>query len=141
MHADIARGQPVKLEPRQPGPSQAYLDLEAWCAEHRPGVVPTGSAAVAAEKRLRAVQASLAPGFDPGRRQDGVALLRAYQQALEQNRPDKALAATYLALISTKPVTFEIVERTNALLCVSSTEAFARAVADQAEAERQQMSR
>ena len=142
LQVGTARAQPITLEPRQPGASQSYLDLNAWCADHRPGIAPrAGSQASAEQQRLRAVQASLAPGFDPGRRTDGLALLQAYQQVLEQRHPDPALAATYLAMTSTVPITFAVVERTNALLCVSSTRAFAHTVADAAEAERQQMAR
>lgn len=137
----IAQAQPVTLQPRQPEASRGYLDLNTWCADHRPGRAAKGVQAGAEQKRLLMAQASLAPGFNPGRHKDGIDLLRAYQQLLEQRHPDRTLAATYLALTSTVPITFAVVERTNALLCVCSTRAFARAVADAAEAERRQMAR
>lgn len=139
LQPNLANAQSMTLEPRQPGASQDYLDLNAWCTEYRPGMA--GKSLASEQKRLQAVQASLAPGFDPGRRKDGIALLQAYQQVLEQRHPDPTLAATYLALTSTVPITFAEVERTNALLCVSSTRDFARAVAEAAEAERRQMAR
>ena len=58
---------------------------------------------------------------------------------LEKSHSDRLTAATYLALTSTVPITFGVVERVNALLCVSSTRRFAHAVATAAEAERRQM--
>lgn len=138
----IAQAQPVTMEPRQPTASQSYLDLNAWCADYRPGITSADSRAAGVDlKRLQTVQATLAPGFDPGRRGDGISLLRGYRQALEQRHPDAELAATYLALTSTVPITFAMVERINALLCISSTRAFAQTVADEAEAERHQMAR
>ncbi|HET8996604.1 MAG TPA: hypothetical protein VFN42_08045 [Acetobacteraceae bacterium] len=140
LQLGIAQAQPRTLEPRQDAPSQVYLDLNTWCADYRPGL-SAGVPDSREQKRLQAVQTSLAPGFDPGRRKDGIALLQAYRQVLEQRHPDRTLAATYLALTSTVPITFAVVERTNALLCVSSAPAFARAVADAAEAERREMAR
>ncbi len=137
---DDARAQPLLLEPRQPAAMpRAELSLNAWCANHR-----RGASAVANDAeltRLKIVQFELAPGFDPGARSDGVALLSAYQEELEKRVPNRTSAASYLALVSAIPITLGVVERVNALLCLSSTHAFAQAVADAAEAERRQMMR
>lgn len=132
----VARAQPP--QPRQPAATQTYLDLNAWCADYRRG----SSQADAAElKRLKVVEMDLAPGFNPGAGTDGTALLLAYRQELEKRQPDRTLAATYLALVSAMPITVGVVERVNALLCVSSTQSFAHAVAEAAELERRQMAR
>ncbi len=128
--------EPVSLKPRQPAATRSYLDVNAWCADYRRGTPRTDPAEV---KRLKVVLSDLAPGFDPGASKDGIDLLAAYSEELETAHPDRVLAATYLALTSTVPITFDVVERVNALLCVSSTRRFAHGVADAAEAERRQM--
>ena len=132
-----ANAQALLLEPRQPA-GQATLDLNTWCADYRRGQPKAGAGEL---KRLRVVERDLAPGFNPGSRTDGIDLLLAYRQELEKRRPDQTLAATYLALASATPISFGLVERVNALLCVTSTRGFALAVADAAEAERRQMAR
>lgn len=135
-----AIAQQKLLEPHRPAavPSVA-MSVNAWCADYRRGAVSRAEKANLV--RLKAVQLELAPGFNPGKRQGGIDLLAAYQQELERARPDRSSAATYLALVSTVPITFSVVERVNHLLCVSSARTFAQAVADAAESERRQMAR
>ena len=132
------RAQPVSLKARQPAATRTYLNVNAWCADFRRGISRTDPAEI---KRLKVVQSDLAPGFKPGAATGGIALLAAYSEELEKAHPDQMTAATYLALTSTVPITFGVVERVNALLCVSSTRRFAHAVADAAEAERRQLMR
>lgn len=134
-----AMAQNVLLQPNMPTSQEAKLDVNAWCADYRPGAQDGNVDRDA--KRLRTVQADLAPGFDAGKRVDGLSLLAAYRQELERRRPDAASAAAYLALTSTQPITVAQVERVNALLCVSSSAKFAQAVAAAAEAQRQQLNR
>ena len=128
--------EPVSLKPRQPAATRTYLDVNAWCADYRRGTPRTDPGEI---KRLKVVLSDLAPGFKPGSSKDGIDLLAAYSEELESAHPDQLLAATYLALTSTVPITFDVVQRVNALLCVSSTRRFAHAVADTAEAERREM--
>ena len=92
-------------------------------------------------KRLAAAQAELAPDFLPGKAADGLLLLANYQQEMEIVRPDRVLAATYLALASAVPIDVKLVERVNSLLCVSAGSAVAKGVALIADAEWRQMSR
>ena len=133
-----AVAQQKQLEPHQSvAVPSASMSVNKWCSNHRRGAAQSASDLV----RLKAVQSELAPRFDPGARRGGIDLLSAYQQELERSRPDRASAATYLALVSTVPITFDVVKRVNHLLCVSSTRAFAEAVAETAESERQSMRR
>ena len=113
-----------------------------WCAGHRLGTLNSAARRTGQNlARLRAAQAELAPGFASGSATTGVDLLAAYQEELEKPRPDRAVAASYLAVASAVPVTLARVRDVNALLCVSTTAAAARAIATEAEAERLQMSR
>lgn len=113
-----------------------------WCADHRLGqLTPQQRIEGSNLTRLRAAQAELAPGFEAGSARTGIDLLAAYQEELEKRRPDPMLAASYLALASTVPITAARVRQVNALLCVSATRATARAVTADAEAQRQQMAR
>lgn len=133
-----AVAQQKLLEPHQSiAVPSGSLSVNKWCADHRRGAAQGASDLI----RLKEVQSELAPRFDPGGRRGGIDLIAAYQQELERSRPDRASAATYLALVSTVPITFGVVERVNHLLCVSSTRAFAEAVAETAESERQSMRR
>ena len=83
----------------------------------------------------------LAPAFAPGKTQDGIALLANYQAEMELVRPDRVLAATYLALASAQPINAKLVERVNSLLCVSASAKAAQGVAVIADAEWREMSR
>ncbi len=122
---------------RRTAPSPAL-----WCAGHRLGALsPKERRSGQNLARLRAAQAELAPGFDSGGASTGLDLLAAYQEEVEKPRPDRAAAASYLALASAVPITPARLRDVNALLCVSTTAAAARAIAAEAEAERVQMSR
>ncbi|GEM_PF-6373625 len=82
---------------------------------------------------LEAAQGYLAPGFDPGGRQSGIYLLADYQEELEAEHPDPQVAASYLGLVSTRPVTAQVVGTVNAILCVTSSVNLAEMIAAQAE--------
>ena len=126
---------PPAAPPAAPSPA-------LWCAGHRLGTLsPAARRAGQNLARLRAAQAELAPGFASGSATTGVDLLAAYQEELEKPHPDRAAAASYLAVASAVPITLARVRDVNALLCVSTTAAAARAIATEAEAERIQMSR
>jgi hypothetical protein len=110
------------------------------CAQYRFGQL--NAAARIAEPnrtRLRAAQAELAPGFNPGKAADGLLLLANYQAAMEALRPDRVLAATYLAVASAVPIDLKLIERVNGLLCISASPAVAKGVALIADAEWRQM--
>lgn len=141
--AGSASAQSQQLQPKLPSSAPlAAVNVNSWCADYRRGGPGSDLRAQASDtRRLKLVQADLAPGFDPGARADGLSLLAAYRQELEKRRPDQAAAAIYLAMVSTVPITFGVIEQVNALLCVSSSRGFAQGVAAAAEAERQQMSR
>ncbi len=126
---------PPAAQPTAPSPA-------LWCAGHRLGTLSPAARRTGQNlARLRAAQAELAPGFASGSATTGVDLLAAYQEELEKSRPDRAAAASYLAVASAVPITLARVRDVNALLCVSTTAAAARAIATEAEAERLQMSR
>jgi hypothetical protein len=83
--------------------------------------------------RLAAAQTVLAPGLGATRAVSGLSLLGGYQEEMQKARPDVASAAMYLATASGVPVTPELVGRTNALLCVTTTAQRARVIASTAE--------
>ena len=133
----------VTTQHHAPPTAQATAPSPAlWCAGHRLGTLSPAARRTGQNlARLRAAQAELAPGFASGSATTGVDLLAAYQEELEKSRPDRAAAASYLAVASAVPITLARVRDVNALLCVSTTAAAARAIATEAEAERLQMSR
>ena len=111
-----------------------------WCAQYRLNHL-SAKARLAEPNRTRllAAQAALAPGFRPGKANDGVLLLADYQSEMEGLRPDRVLAATYLAVASAVPIDLRLVERVNSLLCVSASVAVAKGVALIANAEWREM--
>lgn len=112
----------------------------AWCHGFRLGTLSGSNRLTGANlQRLRAAQAELAPGFSTGSARTGLDLLAGYQEQLERPQPDIALAANYLALVSTVPITLRTVRTLNALLCVSTTRTDAERVAAAAEISRQQL--
>ncbi len=114
----------------------------AWCVDFRPGALPTKERLHGANlMRLRAAQNELAPGFVPDSATTGLQLLAGYQEELGKARPDALLAASYLAQVSTIPITAERYRRVNALLCVSTTPALAREIVTEAESQRERMAR
>ena len=114
----------------------------AWCADHHlRQLTPRQRLEGRNLARLRAAQAELAPGFEAGTAKTGVDLLAAYQEELEKRRPDRAVAASYLALASAVPITPVRLRQVNALLCVSTTSANARVITAEAETQRRQMAR
>lgn len=131
------------LQPRQPAAaSGGSLDVKAWCSDAHVQHASNGLAVSAGDlKRLKVAQADLAPGFDPGTRRDGLALLAAYREELLKTRPDAETAASYLAMASGIPVSLRAVERVNAVLCISTSLPIAKAVAQSAESQRQQLAR
>lgn len=113
-----------------------------WCTDYRLGKLTSGQRLEGRNlERLRAAQAELAPGFEAGDAKTGLALLAAYQDELERRRPDQMTAASYLAQASSVSITDARVRQVNALLCVSTTAITARAIAAEAESERQNMTR
>lgn len=84
-------------------------------------------------ERLAVAQLMLAPGLGSTRAISGLSLLGGYQEEMEKRRPDVTSAAMYLATASGVPVTPELVGRTNALLCVTTTATRVRAIAAAAE--------
>lgn len=89
-------------------------------------------------ERLRVAQAELAPGFAPETVKTGLYLLADYQEELEKRQPDITLAASYLALASTVPVTAARYRDVNALLCISATKVTATSIQKLAESLRSQ---
>lgn len=83
-------------------------------------------------RRLNAAENFLAPGFDPGQARTGLYLLADYQEELEKQNPDTNVAGIYLALLTTRPVTEQLVTRLNSLLCVSASAAQTGQVAEAA---------
>jgi hypothetical protein len=119
----------------QGGESVSFPDR---CAYAAPGRL-TSDARLSGQNldQLVAAQYVLAPNFDPGEARTAVILLANYQEELEKREPDVLVAATYLAMTATRPVTAEAVGRVNALLCVTSTRNLAEQIAITAEDERQ----
>lgn len=114
----------------------------AWCTGFRLGTLSDSKRLKGANlQRLRAAQAELAPGFAAGGARTGLDLLAGYQEQLERARPDTVLAANYLALVSTVPITLGTLRTVNALLCVSTTRAAAAHIVAAAEAVRQKLER
>lgn len=112
----------------------------AWCHGFRLGTLSGSNRLKGANlERLRAAQAELAPGFVAGRARTGLDLLAGYQEQLERAQPDTALAASYLALVSTVPITLGTLRTVNALLCVSTTRTAAERIVAAAEASRQSL--
>ncbi len=85
---------------------------------------------------LQAAQIYLAPDFKPGRETTGLYLIADYQSELEKVKPEPTLAGAYLALVATRPVSEEMVARTNAILCVTATESLIAQIAQSASADR-----
>ncbi len=113
-----------------------------WCAGYRFGQLSSAERlADPNRRRLLAAQSVLAPTFAAGKAKDGIALLANYQTEMELVRPDRVLAATYLALTSAQPINAKLVERVNGLLCVSASAKAAQGVAVIADAEWREMSR
>lgn len=110
------------------------------CAQYRLGQLSAAARVAGPNRtRLRAAQAELAPGFDPGKAADGILLLANYQAEMEALRPDRVLAATYLAVASAVPIDLKLIERVNGLLCIGASPAVAKGVALIADAEWRQM--
>lgn len=113
-----------------------------WCAKYRFGTLNAEARlADPNRQRLLAAQAALAPGFNAGKAADGIALLANYQSEMETSRPDRVLAATYLAVASAIPIDLKVIDRVNSLLCVSASPAVAKGVAVIADAEWREMNR
>ena len=121
----------------QGGESVSFPDR---CAYATPGRL-TSKARLSGQNldQLVTAQYVLAPNFDPGEARTAILLLANYQEELEKREPDALVAATYLAMTATRPVTAEVVARVNALLCVTSTRTLAEQVASSAENQRQAM--
>ena len=120
----------------------AYPIPATWCADHRLGKLSSQMRLESANlERLRAAQAEIAPGFETKGAKTGLSLLANYQEELEKRRPNSALASTYLAMASAVPITLPVLQRVNALLCVSATRAHAKAIVTEAEATRKQLVR
>ncbi|QQS14443.1 MAG: hypothetical protein IPK81_09935 [Rhodospirillales bacterium] len=120
-----SKGAPAPATPSAPAQARNLVDLDSvargdLCGDYRLGAM------VAAERlrspnlrRLDFAQRYLAPGFDAGKNQTGVRILASYQEEMERPRPDPLVAGTYIAMVSTVPVTDGLVEQLNAILCVS----------------------
>lgn len=121
--------------------TEVVLNTAKWCADYRIGARGTPHDMTTDITRLRVAQGLIAPGFDPGARRDGLSLLMSYREELERLHPDPIAAAGFLATASAVPVTFGLVERLNAVLCVSTSRRLAQLVTSSAEAIREQMSK
>ena len=128
--------------PKAPPLTGRLLQSGDWCANYRLGAL-SAEARVAGPNRSRllAAEALLAPGFNPGKSVDGIRLLADYQAEMEALRPDRVLAATYLAVASSRPINLALIEHVNRLLCVTASSAVAKGVALIADAEWREMSR
>jgi len=124
--------------PHHGGPTGSVeLRSSAWCSSYRLGALSGLDRLEGANlQRLRAAQGELAPGFQAGGSRTGLDLLAGYQEQLERRRPDLSLAATYLALVSTVPITAERLKHVNALLCISTTRSNFSQIVAAAEADR-----
>lgn len=117
-----------KITPRSP-----------WCSGYKlTGMTQEQRLSGKNLERLRAAQSELAPGFAPESVKTGLYLLADYQEELEKRRPDVTLAASYLALASTVPVTAARFRDVNALLCVSTAKVTAESIQKLAESLRKQ---
>ena len=85
---------------------------------------------------LNAAQVYLAPTFEAGKLKSGLYLLANYQEEMEKREPNAETAGAYLGLVATRPVTEDVVARTNAILCVTSSAKLATEIAATAEQER-----
>lgn len=113
----------------------------AWCGDYRFNITERQRFSGMNLQRLQAAQMELAPGFAAGAAKTELYLLADYQAELGKRLPDTALAASYLALASAVPITTARYRQVNALLCVSTTPARARAIQAAAEAMRAQEAR
>ena len=129
------RGAPPAMQAPQP-------QAASWCADHVLGRLSEQQRLEGHNlQRLKAAQAELAPGFEAGAATTEVRLIAAYQEELEKRRPNIDLSASYLATASAVPITAGRLRQVNALLCVSTTSALAKAIGSAAEAQRRQMAR
>ncbi len=139
----IAAG--MTTTPHRPGTGAAGTPNPpgvAWCADYRLGALSEQERMHGTNlMRLRAAENELAPGFAPGSATTGLRLLADYQEELGKAHPDVSVAASYLAQVSTVPITATRYLRVNALLCVSTTRALAQKIETGAEAQRERMAR
>lgn len=133
---------PPAAAPKAPALNTPLRQDGGWCTQYRLGRL-TDETRVAEpnRRRLVAAQALLAPGFNPGEAVDGIRLIADYQAEMEARRPDRVLAATYLAVASAVPIDLPLIERVNRLLCVTASSTVAKGVAVIADAEWREMSR
>lgn len=107
------------------------------CAQYR-------SRSISAQERvtganldlLNAAQVYLAPNFDAGNYRSGLYLLANYQEEMDSESPDRAVAASYLALVATRSITEDVVARVNAILCTTASMRAVREIAKVAEEQR-----
>ncbi|GEM_PF-7000567 len=83
-------------------------------------------------ERLNIAQVYLAPEFSPESFRSPIYILANYQEALEQSAVDTATAGTYVGIIATRPVSTDVIDTVNTVLCVTTSEQQANAIADQA---------
>lgn len=81
---------------------------------------------------LKAAQAYVAPGYNPGPDESGLHLLGDYQETLESTHPDAQLAGLYLRLASSRPITPDMVTRVNTILCVSASSNLVKSITSNA---------
>lgn len=116
---------------------QNAISLPGRCGTHPiNGLGPRERMKGANLEFLKTAQIYLAPDFKPGRETTGLHLIADYQEELEKVKPDATLAGAYLALVATRPVTQEMVARTNAILCVTATSALIAEIARNASSDR-----
>lgn len=140
MAASPTQAQPRATTPQTPPLTRPLPRPDGWCADYRMGhLSPEARIAGPNRRRLMAAQADLAPGFKAGKATDGIRLLADYQAELEKRKPDRVLAATYLAMTSAIPIGPRLVEHVNKLLCVTASPAVATGIAGIAGAEWREM--
>lgn len=113
-----------------------FLVQNDWCGDYQPGMRDPARLSGRNRDRLAAAPAELAPGFQAAQARTGLMLLANYQAELEASRPNGTLAASYLAVASTVPLTVPRIVRVNALLCVTATERVVGEIAAEAAQQR-----
>jgi len=134
--------RPVAQAGQTTSSAAAFLSQGEWCSDYAPGGMDEGTRLRGRNReRLAGAQSELAPGFVPGRSETGIRLLANYQEEMEKPRPDRVLAASYLALASARSISAVVVERINGLLCVTASRAVMEVVVQNAEGLRQELMR
>ena len=116
------------------------LTQESWCEGFEAEALgPMARMSGRNRERLEAAQRVVAPSVADSRSISGLSLLGGYQEEMQRPRPDTATAAAYLAAASGNRPSFEMVAQVNNLLCVTTSQARAREIAETARVTQQDM--